>query len=143
LQEKDNCPSLVLLKNIKNILSIMNDGLGLHILMEFNECDAEILNDMVFLEHAMNKAAEVSKATIIKSVFHQFSPQGVTGVVVVAESHLAIHTWPEHGYAAVDFFTCNSGMDYMKAYDFLKEQLDSKDHNYKSITRGIIKTTIS
>lgn len=121
----------------------MNKGLGLHILMEFNECTAEVLNDLAFLEDAMNKAAEVSKATIIKSVFHQFSPQGVTGVVVVAESHLAIHTWPEHGYAAVDFFTCNSEMDYMKAYDFLKEQLNSKDHSYKSITRGIIKTTIS
>ncbi|PCI93517.1 MAG: adenosylmethionine decarboxylase [Flavobacteriales bacterium] len=115
----------------------MNE-LGLHILMEFNDCSLDILNDLESLEVAMNDAAAASKATIIKSVFHQFSPQGVTGVVVVAESHLAIHTWPEHGYAAVDFFTCNLKMDYKKAYDLLVERLNSKNHNFKSIKRGLI-----
>ena len=110
----------------------MNE-LGLHILMEFNDCSLDILNDLESLEVAMNDAAAASKATIIKSVFHQFSPQGVTGVVVVAESHLAIHTWPEHGYAAVDFFTCNLKMDYKMAYDLLVERLNSKNHNFKSI----------
>ena len=119
----------------------MNE-LGLHILMEFNECSLEVLNNLELLEKEMNQAAKVSKATIIKSVFHQFSPQGVTGVVVVAESHLAIHTWPEHGYAAVDFFTCNLGMDYHKAYDHLVEVLKSKKHNYKSIKRGIIENKV-
>ena len=114
--------------------------LGLHILMEFNECSIDILNDLKLLETTMNEAALASKATIIKSVFHQFSPQGVTGVVVVAESHLAIHTWPEHGYAAVDFFTCNVGMDYNKAYELLVEKLQSKNHNYQSVKRGLIKT---
>tara|TARA_B100000809_G_scaffold67681_2_gene64751 strand:- start:8031 stop:8414 length:384 start_codon:yes stop_codon:yes gene_type:complete len=114
--------------------------LGLHILMEFSECSSDILNDLKLLEVEMNQAARVSNATIIKSIFHQFSPQGVTGVVVVAESHLAIHTWPEHGYAAVDFFTCNLSMDYHKAYDHLVQILNSKKHAYKSIERGFVES---
>ena len=114
--------------------------LGLHILMEFSECSSDILNDLKLLEVEMNQAARVSNATIIKSIFHQFSPQGVTGVVVVAESHLAIHTWPEHGYAAVDFFTCNLSMDYHKAYDHLVQILNSKKHTYKSIERGFVES---
>lgn len=112
--------------------------LGLHILMEFYDCSPTLLNEAKTLERAMNKAADASGATIIKSVFHQFSPQGVTGVVVVAESHLAIHTWPEHGYAAVDFFTCNLAMDYQKAYHLLVDVLESKRHSFQSVKRGLI-----
>ena len=91
-------------------------GLGLHILMEFHECEPQRLDDLTLLKTTMSEAAIASGATIIKSVFHQFSPQGVTGVVVVAESHIAIHTWPEKNYAAVDYFTCNENMDYKKGY---------------------------
>jgi S-adenosylmethionine decarboxylase len=114
--------------------------LGLHVLMEFSECSSEVLNNLELLEVEVNQAAKLSNATLIKSVFHQFSPQGVTGVVVVAESHLAIHTWPEHGYAAVDFFTCNLSMDYHKAYAHLVQILNSKKHTYKSIERGFVKS---
>ncbi len=112
--------------------------LGLHILMEFNDCSIKALDDLEELEVTMIDAAKASKATVIKSVFHQFSPQGVTGVVVVAESHLAIHTWPENGYAAVDFFTCNLSMDYMKTYDFLVDKLKSNNHSFQSVKRGFV-----
>ena len=118
------------------------EELGLHILMEFHECSFKVLDDLELLEREVNQAAKISKATIIKSVFHQFSPQGVTGVVVVAESHLAIHTWPEHGYAAVDFFTCNLTMDYHKAYDHLVEILSSKRHTYRSVKRGFVESKV-
>ena len=116
--------------------------LGLHVLMEFHDCSFEKLNNMNLLEQLMNNAANLANATIIKSVFHQFSPQGVTGVVVVAESHLAIHTWPERGYAAVDFFTCNTGMAYKEAYTYLSQQLESKQHYYKSVDRGVLKAVV-
>ena len=105
--------------------------------MEFNDCSVEALDNMKHLELDMIDAAKASNATIIKSVFHQFSPQGVTGVVVVAESHLAIHTWPELGYAAVDFFTCNHKMDYQKTYDYLVEKLESKNHSFQTVQRGM------
>lgn len=112
---------------------------GLHILMEFSNCSPSMLDDLKGLELAMNEAAKASKATIIKSVFHQFSPQGVTGVVVVAESHLAIHTWPEFGYAAVDFFTCNLSMDYTKTYHVLIHRLKSNNHTFSVVKRGFTK----
>jgi len=118
------------------------EGLGLHILMEFHECSFETLNDLPSLEVMMNNAARASNATIIKSVFHQFSPQGVTGVIVVAESHLAIHTWPENGYAAVDFFTCNVEMDYLKTYDLIAKNLASTNHSYQCVKRGLLPTKV-
>ncbi len=118
------------------------NGLGLHILMEFHKCSFDALNTLETLEETMNKAAVASGATIIKSIFHKFAPQGVTGVVVIAESHLAVHTWPEHGYAAVDFFTCNTNMDYHIAYELLAKALTSQKHSYKSVERGLINTNI-
>ena len=54
----------------------------------------------------MTEAAKTAGATVVKTVFHHFSPHGISGVVVIAESHLAVHTWPEHGYASIDIFTC-------------------------------------
>lgn len=116
-------------------------SLGLHILMEFYDCSAEVLNNSAELEKLMNEAATKAKATIIKSVFHEFSPQGVTGVVVVAESHLAIHTWPEHNYAAVDFFTCNNAMDYNTAMQHLIAGLRSLRTEQKLVERGEALTT--
>lgn len=114
------------------------NGVGLHILMEFHECSIDILDKLDILEETMNEAASVAGATIIKSVFHQFAPQGVTGVVVIAESHLAIHTWPEYGYAAVDFFTCNTAMNYQLSYQLIVEALQSNKHSYQCIERGLI-----
>lgn len=113
-------------------------GLGLHILMEFHECEPQRLDDLTLLKTTMSEAAIASGATIIKSVFHQFSPQGVTGVVVVAESHIAIHTWPEKNYAAVDYFTCNENMDYKKVFNIIAEVIGSKTNNYKCIERGVL-----
>jgi len=79
---------------------------GQHLLVEYWGCDSEVLDDLGAVEALMKRAAEAAGATVVQSVFHRFSPQGVTGVVVVEESHLSIHTWPEVGYASVDFYTC-------------------------------------
>jgi S-adenosylmethionine decarboxylase proenzyme len=75
-------------------------------LVEYTGCDSHILDDVKRIEALMNEAARAAQTNLVASVFQPFEPQGVTGVVVVEESHLSIHTWPEHGYAAVDFFTC-------------------------------------
>lgn len=112
-------------------------SLGQHILVEYHGCNADILNDSQYLETIMVEAANKAEATIIKSVFHQFSPQGASGVVVIAESHFAIHTWPEHQYAAVDLFTCNDQMNYKAAYDHLVEKLGASKHDYKVVKRGL------
>jgi S-adenosylmethionine decarboxylase proenzyme len=79
---------------------------GRHVLAEYYGCAPEILDDPGRIGELLNAAARAAGATVVQSVVHTFSPQGVTGVVVVEESHFSIHTWPEHGYAAVDAFTC-------------------------------------
>ena len=84
----------------------------------------------------MLAAAEQVGATVIDHIFHQFSPQGVTGVVAIAESHLCVHTWPEYGYAAVDIFTCGESFDPSEAARLLIERLHSQDPELREIRRG-------
>lgn len=77
-----------------------------HLLAEYWECDRARLDDQDYIAALLERAALATGATVVETVFHRFAPQGVSGVVVIEESHLSIHTWPERGYAAVDFFTC-------------------------------------
>ena len=111
-------------------------ALGRHILAEFFGCDTRILNDSGLIEAYMKRAALDCGATIVSSTFHTFNPHGVSGVVVIAESHLAIHTWPEYGYAAVDVFTCGETVDPAVANQSLKEYLKADDVKVVQINRG-------
>jgi len=111
--------------------------LGKHLIVEFTKCDMTILDDMEKLEEFMKESVRISGATIVKSSFHRYNPQGVSGVVVIAESHISIHTWPEYGYAAVDFFTCGESVDPYKAYEYMKEKLNSSVAHVTEIKRGI------
>jgi S-adenosylmethionine decarboxylase len=111
--------------------------LGRHLVVEYSDCDKSKLNDERFLEDAMKEAVRRSGATIVRSVFHQYNPQGVSGVVVIAESHISIHTWPEYGYAAVDFFTCGQSVDPYKAHEYLKEAVRCKRAFVQDLKRGI------
>ncbi|BAT70924.1 S-adenosylmethionine decarboxylase [Thermosulfidibacter takaii ABI70S6] len=110
--------------------------LGRHLLVEFYGCDPDALNDVRGIEECMVRAAEEAGATVVKSVFHLFNPHGVSGVVVIAESHLAIHTWPEYGYAAVDLFTCGETVDPWIAFEHLKEKLGAENMFTMEISRG-------
>src|SRR5210317_2043195 len=111
--------------------------LGRHLIVEYSGCDNDILNDLDLLEKYLNESVRKSGATIVKSNFHRYNPQGVSGVVVIAESHISIHTWPEYGYAAVDFFTCGETVDPYKAYEYLKEKLESGHSNFSELNRGL------
>ena len=114
-----------------------NTALGNHILVEFMNCDPHIMNDVARIEKDMVEAAQVAGATVINSTFHHFSPYGVSGVVVIQESHLAIHTWPEYGYAAVDLFTCGE-MDAWISFDRLKECFKAKSYSALEMKRGSV-----
>ena len=111
-------------------------SLGRHILVEFHGCSAEILNDVPRIEHDMLEAATKSGATIINSVFHHFSPFGVSGVIVIQESHLAIHTWPEYRYAAVDLFTCGDSVNPWVSYESLKAAFEAEHGSAVELNRG-------
>lgn len=109
---------------------------GRHLLIEFRGCTAPLLNDPDGLQALMERAAVAARATIVNSVFHTFSPQGVTGVVVVEESHFSVHTWPEHGYVAVDVYTCGECVP-QRARDVLSEGLGAASTEWMLIERGI------
>ena len=111
-------------------------SLGRHVLVEFYGCDVNRLNSVELIERSMKEAALESGATIVESVFHLFSPHGVSGVVVIAESHLAIHTWPEYQYAAVDLFTCGESVDPWVAFEYLKEALKAETMFTMEMRRG-------
>jgi len=115
----------------------MSVALGNHILVEFMNCDPKLMNDVAGIERDMVAAARAAGATVINSTFHHFSPYGVSGVVVIEESHLAIHTWPEYGYAAVDLFTCGD-MDSWVSFDLLKEAFKSKSYSAIEMKRGSV-----
>lgn len=111
-------------------------GLGRHYLIEFYDCAPEQLNDLKLIENALLEACKKAHATIINSTFHQFAPQGVSGVVVIAESHFSIHTWPENNYAALDFFTCSPSISIDEALNYLEEKLVCNYSETKEVIRG-------
>lgn len=113
-------------------------ALGRHILVEFFQCDQDYLNDVDHIRKIMIQATKDCGATMVTENFHHFSPHGVSGVIVIAESHLTIHTWPEHGYAAVDLFTCGETVDPWIAFDVLKEGLKSQEYTYNELKRGLL-----
>ncbi|MBT9168228.1 MAG: S-adenosylmethionine decarboxylase proenzyme [Syntrophomonadaceae bacterium] len=118
-------------------------ALGRHVLAEFYGCPEEILNDIQRIERTMVDAALEAGAEIREVAFHKFSPQGVSGVVVISESHLAIHTWPELGYAAVDVFTCGDKVDPWVSTNYLKEHFAADRLSAQEITRGIFDVEVS
>jgi len=116
------------------------NALGKQLLLELKDCDKEVLDDVGFLKGTLLAAASESGATVLGESFHRFNPQGVSGVVIIAESHLFIHTWPEHGYAAVDIFTCGDSVQPGKAAKMLIEKLGGRNHSVMEIQRGILGT---
>jgi len=116
------------------------NALGKHLLLELKDCDKEVLNDIGVLKGTLLAAASECGATVLGESFHRFNPQGVSGVVIIAESHLFIHTWPEYGYAAADIFTCGDSVQPERAAQVLMRKLGSKNHSMVEMRRGILDT---
>ncbi|MCX7902932.1 MAG: adenosylmethionine decarboxylase [Caloramator sp.] len=113
------------------------NALGRHIIAEIYGCDAEILNDREKIEKIMVDAALMAGAEVREVAFHKFSPLGVSGVVVISESHLTIHTWPELGYAAVDVFTCGDHINPWDACNYMTEQFGATHITATEVKRGL------
>ena len=112
-------------------------ALGRHIVAELSMCNAEILSDIDQVRAIMVRAALAAQATVRELAFHKFEPHGVSGVVVLAESHLSIHTWPEHRYAAIDIYTCGETADPWKACDYMAEKFMAQSLATSVVERGI------
>lgn len=113
-------------------------GLGRHVLAEVYGCEFDVLNDLDRIREVMVNAALSAGAEVIETTFHRFSPQGISGVVVISESHLAIHTWPELGYAALDVFTCGSDVDPWVAMEAIIEGFGATSVTATEVKRGVL-----
>jgi len=114
------------------------ESLGKHILLELFDCDGEILNSERKVSYILRRSAEIAKAHIVGDFFHKFNPHGISGILVISESHFSIHTWPEYNYAAVDLFSCGDSLNMKGAIDFIKESFKSKKSTSLELKRGVL-----
>jgi S-adenosylmethionine decarboxylase len=113
-------------------------ALGTHLLVELRDCNPVVLRSLEQVRDALVSAAKEAKATIVDISFHEFNPFGISGMVVIAESHLSIHTWPEYNYAAVDIFTCGDVIKPEVAAASIIERFESKSPSMVEMKRGIL-----
>ena len=132
----DFCKSKEVMETIHTDSS---ENIGRHCILELYQCDHAKLNDEAFIRTTITSSAKIAGATLINLVTHSFNPQGVTGLALLAESHISIHTWPEIGYAAIDVFTCGEHTMPEKACKLLSNDFSAKQFSYKNIEREIPK----
>ncbi len=113
-------------------------SLGKHLIVELYGCNHELINDAARVESVLVEAVRLSGACIVQPVFHQLSPCGVMGVVVITQSHFSIHTWPEYDYCAIDIFTCGDGIDSDASLRFLKSEFEAERISVMEVRRGIL-----
>ena len=111
--------------------------LGKHFIVELSECNLEVLNDLSKVKEILSQAAVNANAEVKELAFHHFYPQGVSGVVVIAESHISVHTWPENGYAALDIYTCGEKADPRIACEYIAKEFSAGTVHMTEINRGI------
>lgn len=112
------------------------EALGRHVIAEFYNCTPDKINNVSHVEKSMVKAAQLAGATIINVTFHHFSPFGISGVVVIEQSHLSIHTWPEYQFASIDLFTCGETINPWISFDHLKEEFGAEHVSSIELQRG-------
>ena len=125
------------LNDTETLNTISSKNIGRHCILELYHCDHGKLNDEAFIRTTITSSAKIAGATLINLVTHSFKPQGVTGLALLAESHISIHTWPEIGYAAIDVFTCGDHTMPEKACDLLAKDFSAKYISFKNIVREI------
>ena len=110
--------------------------LAKHLLVELHECTRSLLNDLGTVRGLMRDAAIAAGATVVGEAFHSYVPHGVTGVLVIEESHFSVHTWPEAGYAALDFYTCGA-LEPERAVRIVATGLGARSVSVLEVARGL------
>lgn len=116
----------------------MKKYLGFHTLIDFYECNLSILNDVTRIREIMLSALKMANIAYLEDNFHEFSPQGLTGVIFLRESHFSVHTWPEYRFAALDLFTCGENIDLSSAYTYLKNEFGAQRMSVFRVERGVL-----
>ncbi|SIS51500.1 adenosylmethionine decarboxylase [Salimicrobium flavidum] len=110
---------------------------GTHIIGELWGCEQPLLESIEYIEELFVDAALKAGAEVREVAFHQFAPHGVSGVVLISESHLTIHSFPEHNYASIDIYTCGEHLHPEEAFRIIVEGLKSSKYDYKELKRGL------
>ncbi|TWI57002.1 adenosylmethionine decarboxylase [Halalkalibacter nanhaiisediminis] len=113
------------------------DTMGRHVIAELWGCNVEKLNNMSFIEQVFVDAALNAGAEVREVAFHKFAPHGVSGVVIISESHLTFHSFPEHGYASIDVYTCGDRIDPNVASNYIAEALGTTTSEVIEVPRGM------
>ena len=121
----------------------MKHPVGRHLLVDMHGCNPDLLKRVDFISETMHEAAKRSKATIVGKMFKQFEPWGVSGVIVIAESHISIHTWPELGLASVDYYSCSEMPNMDAAVSYLASTLRATKIQVVALDRGNLRVTDS
>jgi S-adenosylmethionine decarboxylase len=116
----------------------MVQSLGKHLIIELYECQSEIINNAKRVKEKLMEAVKISGANPVQSFIHEFNPHGISGVVVIEESHFSVHTWPEYGYCALDIFTCGDEIDCYSALLYLKKGFHAKNLSVTEMKRGML-----
>ncbi|KPJ60466.1 MAG: S-adenosylmethionine decarboxylase [Latescibacteria bacterium DG_63] len=111
--------------------------IGHHYVVEGSGCDPSIIGSVEKVQQILARAAEIANTKIWSISFHRFPPYGVSGVVVISESHLSVHTWPEAHYVALDIYTCGRDAKPEDAVDYAMKEFGATEMHTTEITRGL------
>jgi S-adenosylmethionine decarboxylase proenzyme len=114
----------------------MQNALGHHFLIDLYECDFSGIHEVEQVQHALLECCAQLELSVLSHHFHPFEPYGATGVVIISESHMSIHTWPEHGYASCDLYVCKPDINIQKAIAVLQEAFQAKSYDVQEVKRG-------
>jgi len=113
--------------------------LGKHAIMDLSGCNPEILGNNALIQEILCQAAQIAKITIVGDLERHFEPNGYTAILLLEESHLSIHTWPEYNYVSVDLYSCNLNTDFEAVKTFLVNALGAKKTAYTLMDRGFFR----
>ncbi|MGB9873476.1 MAG: adenosylmethionine decarboxylase [Hydrogenobacter sp.] len=116
----------------------MAKTLGLHILADLYGVNPDLIDKVEDIRHLLESAVKVAGLTKISSHYYQFQPHGATGVVLLAESHISIHTWPEHGLATVDVYTCGDPLKAYRSMEYIVSVLKPTRVDKQVFERGLV-----
>ena len=116
--------------------------LGRHALIDLSGCNPDLLTDYAYIRKTLNRVAQLAKVTVIGLVDRHFEPQGYTAILVLEESHLSIHTWPEHSYASLDLYSCNLATDFQAVQTFLARRFQAAKTTFTLLERGCSRPTM-
>lgn len=112
------------------------DTTGKHLIIDFYNCNADLINNANFLLDTCIESVKLTNATILETHVHKFEPQGISVVIILQESHLSLHSFPEEEFVSVDIYSCGEYTDPYNALDYMKENLQSKQIVFLNLLRG-------